>query len=394
MTAPKDARTFHCPTCKGMLLFSPSQEGLRCTHCRTVLRPEKSALRIVEHDLFASLEAMPRGLDLPRAGAAAGTTKSDGDQAAGDGQKSLRCKECGATVAFPGRIVATVCSFCRSPSVLPQSQNRQLIRPESVVRFKVDGKVAQRAIAQWVRGLWFRPSDLQRMGRTQRLVGIYVPYYTYDAHVESAWTAEAGYDYTETETYEERENGETVQKTREVTKTRWESASGARADDYDDILICASGGVPRELMGQVENFDTRALVPYSPDYLAGFLAEESAIDVRQGWSRAESWIRFSQESRCGSDVPGDRHRNLQVDSQLSRMTFKHVLLPLWVAAYRYRDRTYHVLINGQTGRVEGEAPYSVAKIVLFVLLIAALLVAAYVLLQTMPGGDVPTLRDG
>ena len=76
------------------------------------------------------------------------------------------------------------------------------------------------------------------------------------------------------------------------------------------------------------------------------------------------------------------------------MTFKHVLLPLWVAAYRYRDRTYHVLINGQTGRVEGEAPYSVAKIVLFVLLIAALLVAAYVLLQTMPGGDVPTLRDG
>jgi hypothetical protein len=359
-----------------MTLFSPSQGGLRCTHCQTVYAPPAASTPIVEHDLLAQFASQPRGLDLPHGSDAEVT-------------KTTVCKECGAAVLFAGRIVATVCTFCRSPTVLAQTENRQPLRPESLVRFHLDFRQAQDCVARWVHGLWFRPSDLARSGRTERFLGIYIPFFTFDAHAESSWTAKAGFDYSESESYSEVENGETVHKTRQVTKTRWESARGARSDDYDDVLVCASGGLAVPLSGAVAKFDTTALTPYSPDYLAGFLAEESAIPIDQAWVRAEQTIRSEQERRCDRDVPGDRHEDLRVDTQLSAPTFKHVLLPLWVGAYRYRGRTYRILVNGQSGQITGDAPYSVFKIAGALLLLFALLLAGFLWHQYQSDNSPP-----
>ena len=105
---------------------------------------------------------------------------------------------------------------------------------------------------------------MKRLATVQELGGIYVPFWTYDAQVASSWTADAGYYYYVTEEYEVVENGQTVVKTREIRHTRWESAWGQRADGYDDVLICASVGLPQDLADSLKSFDTSQLVPYTP----------------------------------------------------------------------------------------------------------------------------------
>jgi hypothetical protein len=315
---------------------------------------------VVEHDLFEGLRTAARGLG-------SGTVKIS------------RCQQCGANVAFPDGATATTCTFCGSARVLDQAENSQALRPESLVPFAVDPQRANQVFGRWLKRRWFRPSDLQRLARVQEVTGVYVPFWTFDAHVESRWTAEAGYHYYESEDYTTQEAGQTVVRTRRVQRTRWEGAWGRRADVYDDLLVCASRGLPSELVKHLKTFDTRALVPYAPGYLAGFRAEEYAVDLQAGFSTARQLMEAEQRKRCSQDVPGDTQRHLQVSSAFSALTFKHVLLPLWIAAYRYRDRAYRFLVNGQTGEVVGKAPWSWVKITLFVLALAALAVALYLL---------------
>ena len=111
----------------------------------------------------------------------------------------------------------------------------------------------------------------------------------------------------------------------------------------------------------------------------GFSAESYAVELQPAWSRAQNDMATIQERRCSDDVPGDTQRFLRVSNTFGDTTFKHVLLPVWIAAFRYNGKVYRFLVNGQTGKVSGNAPYSVLKITLFVLMCVALVVAGIML---------------
>jgi hypothetical protein len=113
----------------------------------------------------------------------------------------------------------------------------------------------------------------------------------------------------------------------------------------------------------------------------GFAAESYAVELREAWDRARRELESSQERRCAGDVPGDTHRFLRCNHRFRDARWKHVLLPLWIAAFRYRGKVYRFLVNGQTGRVSGEAPLSWPKIVATVALVAAIAVALFLLLR-------------
>jgi len=277
-------------------------------------------------------------------------------------------------VSFPENVTSTACEFCGSAQVLLQESNRNLIRPESVVPFQVDGRNAAELFRKWLGGLWFRPSNLQQSARVAEMNGVYVPYWTFDSNVDSSWTAQAGYYYYETETYTEQDqNGEWVQKTRQVRKTRWEPAWGSRSDRYDDLLVSASRGLPPDLAQKLSTFNTQGLQPYSPQYLAGWKAEEYAVEINDAWTQAVGRMEGSQREHCSKDIPGDTYRNLHVTNRYRDETFKHVLLPVWISAFRYGGKPFRFLVNGQTGEVVGKAPWSVIKIVLFIMLILFIL---------------------
>lgn len=346
------ATRFKCDACSAELTYDASTGKLKCAFCGATQEVPSGGGAVVEHDLFAGLQEAPRGL--------------------GGAIKISRCQECGANVAFADGTTATRCTFCGSSRVLEQAENSNALRPESLLPFAVDKKRANQVFADWLGKLWFRPSDLKQLARVDEVAGVYVPFWTFDAHVESRWTAEAGYYYYFTEEYTATENGQTVTKERKVQRTRWESAWGQRADDFDDVLVCASKGLPSELAARLHTFDTQQLVPYSPGFLAGWRAEEYAVDLEAGFTIGKTTMEKEQHKRCGKDVPGDTQRNLSVSNAFSQLTYKHVLLPVWIAAYRYRNDVYRFLVNGQTGEVVGKAPWSWLKIFLFVLSLAAL----------------------
>lgn len=296
----------------------------------------------------------------------------------GAGSKQVKCQECGATVEIPDGVTATRCSFCDSPQVIAGEARADLILPESLVPFAVARDHAVASFKGWLGKLWFRPGDLGDKATVSELRGVYIPYWTFDTDVTSRWTADSGYYYYEDETTTDA-NGN--QQTRRVQRTRWEPASGSRVDHIDDHLVCASKGLPDALARQVSKFDTNALTGWAPEFIQGFAAESYAVDLRQAWDRGRDDIAAIQEGRCRNDVPGDTQRNLRANHAYADTRFKHVLLPVWIAAFRYGDKVFRFLVNGQSGKVSGEAPYSWTKILLFIGALVAIIVGLILFLR-------------
>jgi len=278
-------------------------------------------------------------------------------------------------VTFDERTTSKSCVFCGSASVLEQTANRNALRPESLIPLDVGRAAVEKEFRAWLARLWFRPTALQSQ-REFAAVGVYVPFWTFDASVHSDWSADSGTYYYVTEPTVVIVNGRPSVRMRQVQKVRWEPAWGARDDVYDDLLVNASKGLPEKLALELGSFDTKALVPYRPEYLAGWRAEEYAVDLEAGFAGALRTIEARQAERCGGDVPGDTHRDLRVQNRLADVRWKHVLLPVWSLTYRFQGRGYGVLVHGQTGKVVGEAPYSWIKILLLAFAIGIVVLAA------------------
>lgn len=345
--------SFPCGQCGAKLHYDASTQSMKCPYCGFFQAMPQAPMQGGGREI-----PLEEGMRLAARGFGAPVTQ-------------VSCRDCGATVnVMPGDQTAT-CTFCRSHQVLAQESAGTAIRPESVVPFRVDKNTAAQRFEEWLGSLWFRPSDLKQMAKVEGFAGVYVPYWTFDARVDSAWTAEAGYHYYENETYKDA-NGQT--QTRQVQRTRWEPVRGRRTDGFDDVIVCASKGLPEDLGDSFRTFDTKQLQPYRPEYLAGWRAESYAIDLMPAWQKGQSIMASEAQSRCARDVPGDTQRNLSVQNHFSYVTFKHVLLPVWLAAYRYQDKPFQFLVNGQTGEVIGKAPYSFWKIFFFILFLVALVV--------------------
>jgi DNA-directed RNA polymerase subunit RPC12/RpoP len=357
VTAAAAATRFPCPECGAGLLYEPRARGLRCPFCGTERLLEAGGA-VLERDLDDALHAAAAIADAaaPRPGV------------------RVRCGSCAAEVEVPPGERAGRCPYCGSSRVIEQEPDPARTVPESLVPFAIDRARAEELFRAWVRSLWFRPNALRSGHALEEMRGVMVPFWTFDAHAESEWTAEAGYPYTVPVS--------TGKTTVMVTQIRWVPASGARSDDHDDLLVCASRGLDARLVAEIEPFDLAALVPFRDEYLAGWLAETGAVEVREAWERAEEAIESKQVARCGADVPGSVHRDLRVRTALSGRRYRHALLPVWVAAYRFRGKPWRFLVNGQTGEVRGRAPLSWVKIAL----VAAGVAAAIGVAALLAGG--------
>lgn len=338
-----------CENCGAQVAWDPVADALSCEHCGHEKQIPRGEGTIEERPLSAAGEAA-RGL----------------------GIKVLvaQCETCGARVTFHGQATATECVFCGSPSVLAQEANRNALRPESLIPLDVGRAEVEERFRKWIGSLWFRPHALKK--KDFHAIGVYVPAWTFDCHVHSDWSADAGYYYWVTQTYTTMVNGKPVVQTRQVRRIRWKPAWGGRDDSYDDLQILASHGVASGLAAELGMYDTRELVPYKPEYLAGWRAEEYQVDLDSGWSMGKDVVEDTQRNRCAGDIPGDTHRRLEVWNRISDVRWKHVLLPMWSLTYQHRGKGYAVLLHGQSGKIAGDAPLSWLKILLTVLGVAAL----------------------
>ena len=337
-----------CAQCGAQLRYAPGQTELTCDHCGHVQTipaadARHKAQALGEHPLSKGLQD-----DLPDAAMAEVRTTS--------------CPSCGAQVEFTGASHATECPFCASPVVVDTGTRRH-IKPQAVLPFALTEDQAHKAITDWLGSLWFAPGTLLEYARKGRaMAGIYVPFWTFDADTRSSYTGQRGEYFYETRTVTVRVNGRSERRQERVRQTRWYSASGRVARDFDDVLVMASASLPPHLGNDLTPWDLAALQPYAADYLAGFQAEGYTVPLADGDAAAKAQMAATIDQDVRRDIGGDEQRVGSVDTNYSAETFKHILLPVWMAAYKYNGKSYHFLVNGQTGEVQGERPWSIWKI--------------------------------
>jgi hypothetical protein len=332
-------------------------------------------------DQAAACEAC--GNALPRADVAPTTTTQRGY---GTETKSFDCENCGAQTVYSATQMTLECPYCGSQKVieLPADQQAKTIQPEAVIPFKVPRERSGGLFREWVEGLWFAPSDLKQRAQADSIRGVYLPFWVYDVDTQTYYRGEVGHHYHETERYTDAQGN---QQTRQVQRTRWEHGSGWHAGSYHDVLVCASKGIERGLVQAIEPWNMGDRQPYSSQFLAGWEAERYALDGEESWRQhGQDRVRQEEQTACEqklrSDYRGDTTRGVTVDVRYQNLRTKHMLLPAYISAYSYQDKTYRFMINGQTGEVQGQRPYSVPKILALIVAIVAI-IAGVVLVAKM-----------
>ncbi len=377
--APKAApagKLFPCSQCGAKVAFDPATRSLKCPYCgHTTAVPDPgdaAAAAVVERDFETYLEREESGAGAVIAGRSSQT----------------RCTGCGAMVLLEDRVATEECPFCGTHLENKPETAEGMIPPESLAPFALDLRGAREAFTAWLGSLWFAPSELKTVANLGRLTGVYVPYWTYDAMTYTAYRGERGDNYQDTETYTERDpNGNTVTKTRTVTKIRWWPASGQVEHFFDDVLVCGSRSVPPHLVAYLEPWDLEKLEGFRPDFLSGFTTERYAVGLREGYGEAKQLMEPTIDRLVRRDIGGDHQRVDWKRTDYAAVTFKHLLLPVWVAHYRYHEKLYQILVNGRTAKVSGERPWSAWKIAALVLAIL-LVVGTIALVMALSSGKV------
>lgn len=355
-----------CKGCSGKLQFAPGTNHLKCPACVTENEIEISTQVFEELDF----ELFVRNFE----------KESQTHEVA-----TISCGSCGARTTFDPNVVSDSCPCCGTPQVVKNATTTHSIQPKALLPFAINQEKAFEQFRSWIKKLWFAPNKLKHYARQlEKLSGLYIPYWTYDSNTSSDYMGEKGIDYQVTESYTAIENGKSVRKTRTVTKTRWSSVSGHVNNLFDDVLVVASKSLPREYVEKLEPWELQNMLPFNESYLSGFKTESYQVDLKEGFDDAK--IKMDERIRAAvcRDIGGDRQRINTLNTIYNNITFKHILLPIWISAYLYKEKVYRFLINGRTGEVQGERPYSWIKITLTALLIAAIILVIVLVTKKEP----------
>ena len=355
---------FPCDTCGADMRFDPASQGMLCDQCGNadpIPAPTRQALAraLAEVDLRRSLAGLP--------------------EEATETTHVTQCPNCGARFELDPAVTASECPFCATPVVAGTGTDRH-IRPAAILPFAVTEAEGKTALRGWLRSLWFAPNALKRYATAnRRMAGVYAPHWTFDAETVTAYTGARGIHRTETYT---NSKGETQTR----TSTDWYPASGRVRVSFDDLLVLGSASLPEALTDGVQPWPLERLGPYRPEIVAGFRSEAYTVGLAGAWDVAQKKMVPAIQQAIRRDIGGDVQRINSMRTATAEETFKHILLPLWIAAYRFRGKGYRFVVNGLTGQVAGERPWSPWKIGFAILAAALLAGALYVLSEMQPGG--------
>ena len=348
---------FPCDNCGSDLRFDPGDDRLICDHCGNT--------DPIDHGPWSRSAAI-REQDFSKA-VSAGLGTAEMEEA-----RVSSCPNCAARIEFDAHVHAVECPYCATPVVTDTGTSRQ-IKPSAVLPFMLEESNARDAMTDWLGALWFAPNGLREYARKGRkMTGVYTPCWTFDADTQSRYSGQRGTIYYENKTVNRNGKRQTVR----VAKVRWKPVRGRVARFFDDVLVVASTALPDPFRKALVHWDLTRLEPYQPEYLAGFRAEAYTIELQDAFGEAREIMDRQILRDVRFDIGGDKQRVDHINTDIRDVTFKHILVPVWIAAYRYRGRAFRFVVNGQSGQVVGERPWSAWKIAFAVL--AGLILAGVV----------------
>lgn len=348
---------YYCSNCGGVMVFDAKTQTLKCPNCETQVKIVNDKDNIVEHNFTKKAEKTITVQE-----------KSS---------STMQCKGCGAKVEISADCTATQCPYCGANYVLAEKQEDALI-PDGVVPFKIDKNDVRETFTKWIKRRWFAPNKLKQLYESDKIQGVYVPYWTFDADVVCDYSAEGG-KHRKVEVKES--DGSTSTK----TETDWYNTHGCVKEFFDDVQVKASKNMKASLLKGIEPYDTKQqLVSYSPQYLSGYGSECYTVSLEDAHHEANNIMENQLRELARQDVRKhyDEVRNVRIAPDYRDETYKHILIPVYATAYTYNNKNYTVLINGQSGKIKGDYPKSVIKIAVAVAVAAAVIGGIFVFSQS------------
>jgi predicted RNA-binding Zn-ribbon protein involved in translation (DUF1610 family) len=348
-----------------MLKFVPGSNSLTCEFCGQINHIETHFEAIKEYNLTQALREIEKAHSVQR-------------------KLQIQCENCGASFSFGENIHAGECPFCGT-SIVTHTATSNPIKPKSLLPFNINETESKNLFHSWLMSLWFAPRKVTKYARQDaKITGVYLPYWTFDSDTTTSYTGSRGDTYYVNQRVSYIENGRRVSRIRQVPKIRWSPVRGSVSRFFDDVLVEASHSLPRQLLDHLQPWDLENLVPYDERYLSGMSSEYYQVNLDQGFDHAKQKMENVIYQDIAFDIGGDQQRIHRQHTVHNDNTYKHCLLPVWSAAFNYRNKTYRFVINGRTGEVQGERPYSVWKIT-FAVMLALLLASGIVFILNQSG---------
>ncbi|MBU0493693.1 MAG: TFIIB-type zinc ribbon-containing protein [Chloroflexi bacterium] len=336
-----EARTFKCPQCGGTTAFDPTAASVVCPYCGTSQALAADVVGRAAEEREFTLAALDQ---------------ASRERGWGQERRELHCESCGADLSLAVDDLSTICPFCGSNRVVARVADPDTLRPRFLVPFTVAERDCPRLAREWLGRGWMHPGGLANAARAARFRGVYLPFWTFDATIQAQWRAEVGHERT-TRHYDHHSK---TWRTRRHIDWRWEEGHVTLA--IDDWLGAGTTRVSLTLLPRLQPFDLQALVAYEPGFLAGWSAQAYDVPLPAAWDTARTAMREQARQACRGDIHSAHVRNFGMAADFADETWRYILLPVFIAAYRFQGQPYQVLINGQTGQVVGQKPVTWWKV--------------------------------
>jgi predicted RNA-binding Zn-ribbon protein involved in translation (DUF1610 family) len=279
---------------------------------------------------------------------------------------NFHCSGCGASMSYDASAESLRCPFCGNEG-LDRQEDAKVLAPHRVVPLRIGRGEAEQQMRQHLgKGFW-QPGDLAQTAQLTKMNAVYVPYWVFSAKTHTYWAADTN-------------------RTPPGARASWYPISGEHRGSYAGLLVGASGALtPAE---------TSALCPY--DLSETVAPEETDLDkttveqfgVQRKYARplARQGLESLEAKEVDTRYVSGRSRNLRVNTRIEGLSSEPMLLPVWIMAYRYKDRIFRFLVNGQTGRATGQKPTSLTKILVAVVIAVIALLLLMLIALAFTGG--------
>ena len=332
-----ETSTAKCRNCGANMVFEASTQSLYCSHCEN---------RIKFNDQTAGKE-----LDF--------STRYMYDESnLLKNSVVFICDNCNAKIVLDKNQTATVCPFCATSHV-HLTEDLQGVKPNAIVPFNISDEKAVGYAKGWAKRRVFAPRKFKKSLCAKNVKGVYYPCFTFDSYTSSVYSGRIG--KTHTRTVGSGKNRRTQ------TYTVWRNISGNYFSRFDDVLVSGGQKIDQKTLNKISPFYTNESKEYQENYLLGFMAYHYDDKIESCWDTAKSFIDVSLRSQILSQYSYDKVSYLNVSTKHQNVTFKYVMLPVYVGSFNYKTQLYNFFVNGRTGKVTGKSPISALKIFLTIL---------------------------
>lgn len=375
---------YQCPSCTAPLRFDAESGQLECDFCGSsfsvaevegVYAAKSEEAKRAGEAIEASA-ASSEGADAPDSategagGVSVGTAEevvsssAVADVSAGAGVAQVRqqtavapvpsmviynCPSCGAELICDETTVATSCPYCDNHTVIPTRYSGEF-KPDFVLPFAKTKEEAIAALKSHYKGRPFLPDTFTDGNHVKEVKGVYVPFWLFDGSASGS----ASFEATRSRTY--------LSGNYRVTETDHFDVYRSGSISFLGIPVDASTKMPDDYMDSIEPFDYRALVPFSPAYLPGYLADKPDVDVEACGERADARAEVTVlDNLCDTVVGYEMVLERGSSTGVVRERSHYAMLPVWMLSTRWEDAPYLFAMNAQTGKMVGDLPVDKRK---------------------------------